>query len=138
MGETKSNLVKKSCTARLWFQYQNTIAVIRKLINADRIRNCHIHMDAIQQILPIITAAGYLNYTKSAYLHANVHDRFKPIKFLARRTLKYWLCLPCDLAIEQVLMRSLKIIEGLTRGADLSNVTRSIWLLSSPIFSQYK
>ena len=59
-------------------------------------------------------------------------------KFVVRRTSKYWAGLPCDLVIEQVLMRSLKSTGGLTRGTGMSDVTRSIWLLSNPICSRYK
>ena len=43
----------------------------------------------------------------------------------------------CELAIGQVLMKSLKIKEGLTRGPDMSDVTSSIWFFSNPICSKH-
>ena len=137
MGEAKSNHAEKSRTASLWFQYQDIIAVIRQLITADRIGDWELHLEAIQQALPIFAVTGHFNYTKSANLYLqsimnlqstnkNVHDRFKAGKFVVLRTSKYWAGLPRDLVIEQVLMRSLKSTGWLTRGADMSDVTRSI------------
>lgn len=45
--------------------------------------------------------------------------------------------MPCDLIIEQVLMRSLKTTGGLTRGPGMSDVTRVIWVMSKPVCSKY-
>ena len=97
-------------------------------------------MEPFQQVLSILPAAGQFNYTKSAYLclqsvmipestsNKNFHDSFKTRKFVVRRTSDYWVGLPSDLVIEQVLMRSLKSTGGgLTRGAGMSNVRYVIW-----------
>ena len=69
--------------------------------------------------------------------NSSVYERFKSGKFIVRRSERYWAGLPCDLIIEQVLMRSLKSTWGLTRGPGMSEVTRAIWLMSKPICSVY-
>ena len=149
MKETKSKLTEKSRTANLWAQYQTIMEVIRKLITADRIGNWDLHLEAIQQALPIFAASGHFNYLKSGYLYLQnmlnletsdelVYNHFKTGNFVVRRSARYWAGLPCDLIIEQVLMRSLKTTGGLTRGAGMSEITRTIWLLSNPICSMYR
>ena len=44
-----------------------------------------------------------------------------------------WAGLSSDLMIEQVLIRSLKIRGGLTRGQGFDKYQRTLWLLSSPV-----
>ena len=51
---------------------------------------------------------------------------------VVRRSDRYWAGLSTDLAIEQVLMRSVKTCGGLTRGRGMSESQRLIWLLSMP------
>ena len=149
MKDTKSKLTEKSRTASLWLQYEMIIEVIRKLITADRIGNWDIHLQAIQHALPIFAASGHFNYVKSGYLYLQnmlnlktsnevVYNHLKKRNFVVRRSARYWAGLPCDLIIEQVLMRSLKTTGGLTRGAGMSEIMREIWLLSNSICSMYR
>ena len=148
MKELKNTLSNESRTAKLWIGYQQIISLIRKFIRADRLGMWDLHLEAIQEALPIFAAAGHFNYTKSAYLyyqtlnnleHINpeVLRYFKAGGFVARRSQRDWAGLPCDLTIEQVLMRSLKTSGGLTRGTGFSDVQRSIWLLSKPVCSNF-
>ena len=107
------------------------------------------HLEAIHDDLPLFAAAGHIKYTKSAYLYLqsmqnlktknnSVYNHFQKGCFVVRRSPRYWAGLPCDLIIEQVLMRSLKTTGGLTRGSGFSDITRSIWLLSNPVCSKYR
>ena len=57
--------------------------------------------------------------------------------FITRRSERYWADLPKDLVIKQVLIQYLKTTAGLTRGSDMSDVQRAIWLLSKPISLEY-
>ena len=66
-----------------------------------------------------------------------LYERFEDGNFIVRRSDRYWAGLPCDLIIEQVLLRSLKTTGGLTRGPGMSDVTRAIWLMSKPVCSEY-
>lgn len=56
--------------------------------------------------------------------------------FVVRRTERFWGGLARDLAIEQVLMRSLKSTGGLTRGRGFEESQRQVWLLSMPSCSE--
>ena len=68
----------------------------------------------------------------------NVRDRFKTGKFVIQSTSKYWVGLPYELVIEQVLMRSFQSARGQARGAGMSDVKRFIGLLSNPIYSWHE
>jgi hypothetical protein len=41
-----------------------------------------------------------------------------------------------DLVIEQVLMRSIKTSGALTRGRDITEIQRLVWLISHPLCSE--
>ena len=65
-------------------------------------------------------------------------QRFKVGNFVVQRSARPWAGLSADLVIEQELMRALKTIGGLTRGSGMSEVQRTVWLLSMSICSMYK
>ena len=124
------------------------ISVVRTLITADRIGSWELHLYAMLEILPIIAAAGHVNYLKSLYLYlqkmfqlpsenAKVHKMFVESKFVIRRSDRLWGGLGSDLVIEQVIMRSLKSRGGLTRGSGLTENQRATWLFSMPVCSIY-
>ena len=54
---------------------------------------------------------------------------------VVRRSDNFWAGLSTDLIIEQVLMRSIKTSGGLTRGRGMTEIQRSIWLMSMPACS---
>lgn len=147
--ETKKNhLQSSSRTSKLWLEYQRMVMTVRMLIEADRTNSWDLHLYAMREILPIVAAAGHVNYLKSLYLYlqnmfnlssknAKVHKLFQEGKFVIRRSDQFWGGLGSDLVIEQVLMRSLKSRGGLTRGSGLTENQRSTWLFSMPICSTY-
>ena len=51
---------------------------------------------------------------------------------VVRRSDRFWAGLSSDLIIEKVLMRSMKVSGGLTRGRGMTEQQRLIWLLSMP------
>ena len=53
-----------------------------------------------------------------------------------RRGDRYWVGMSADMIIEQVLMRNLKTIGGLTRGSGMTESQRLVWLLSTPSCAQ--
>jgi len=59
-----------------------------------------------------------------------VYKSFQDGLHIVRRSDRYWAGLSTDLAIEQVLMSSVKTCGGLTRGRDMSESQRLNWLLS--------
>ena len=52
---------------------------------------------------------------------------------VVRRSDRFWAGLSPDLIIEQVLMRSIKTHDGLTRGKGMTENQRLVWVLSMPV-----
>ncbi|XP_021375007.1 uncharacterized protein LOC110464230 [Mizuhopecten yessoensis] len=67
------------------------------------------------------------------HTHPEVYRRFREEYHVVRRSDRYWTRLSTDLIIEQVLMRSLKTSGCLTRGSGMSEIQRTVWLLSMSI-----
>jgi len=61
-----------------------------------------------------------------------VCNSFQDSLHVVQRSDRYWAGLSTDLAIEQVLMRSVKTCGGLTRGRGMSESQRLTWLSSMP------
>ena len=138
--ELKERL-QKHRTAALWFQYIEMMAVLQQFIRAEITGDWIGHLNALRKMLPYFAASGHYLYLKSAYVylqnmtrleheHPDVHRQFLQGNHTVRRTDRYWGGLSTDLIIEQVLMRSLKTTEGLTRGRGMSEAQRTLWLLS--------
>ena len=64
--------------------------------------------------------------------HPRVYNKFVDGFFVLRRTESYWAGIYSDLYIEQVLMRNVKAVGGLTRGRGFDQTTSLVWLLSTP------
>ena len=84
-------------------------------------------------MLPYFAAAGHNLYAKSAYIylqkmqqlpqsHPDIHASFLNGYHVIRRSDRYWAGLSTDLVIEQVLMRSIKTVGGLTRGRGMTEI----------------
>ena len=94
-------------------------------------------------MLPYLAATGHHHYVKSICLYLEnmkglkrkrppVYGQFMKGKHVVYQTERQWAGIATDLAIEQVLMRTLKSTSGLTRGRGLSEVQRTTWLLGMP------
>jgi len=55
---------------------------------------------------------------------------------VVRTSERKWAGLSTDLVLEQVLIRSMKMSGGLTRGRGMTEQQRLIWLLSSPVCAE--
>lgn len=137
----RRELVQRSRTAQLWFQYMECIDIIKRFILAERTSNWTLHIQATMQMLNIFAAAGHINYAKSARLyvqqmqslsstHPWLHKLFMNGKHAVRRSNRYWSGLWSDLVIEQTLMRTVKSRGGLTRGRGMTEGVRHLWVLS--------
>ena len=93
------------------------IRILRKFTRADRSGNCHLHLEAVSEILPYLTASGHSLYAKSASIYLSPMANFpndRPVVpqhfveglHVARRSDRAWAGLSTDLMIEQVLMRA--------------------------------
>ncbi|CAC5375557.1 unnamed protein product [Mytilus coruscus] len=98
-------------------------------------------------MLPFLAASGHNLYTKTAYVylmtmqsldedHHDVFASFINGNHVIRRSNRYWAGISSDLFIEQVLMRSAKTADGLTRGRGMTESQRSLWLMSMPVCAE--
>ena len=97
----------------------------------------------MHDMLPYLAASGHNLYTKSVYLylqdmtklqelHPEVYAHFLQGCHVIHRSNHFWAGLSLDLAIEQILMKSVKTTGGLTRGRGMSEVQRLVWLFLRP------
>ena len=119
------------------------VEILCKFIRAERTGNFHLHLQAVKDMLPFFASSGHSLYAKSAYIylqtmsnlqetHPQVYAKFQEGYHVVRRSDRLWAGLSTDLVIEQVLMRSLKTTGGLTRGRGMTELQRTVWLLSTP------
>lgn len=130
-------------TAKLWLMYMTLVAILRAFIRSGRTGNWRLYLQSLKEMLPFLAASGHWNYTKSLVLylnkmeklqdtHPHVYSKFVDGFFVLRRSDSYWAGIYSDLYIEQVLMRNVKAVGGLTRGRGFEESTSLIWLLSTP------
>lgn len=126
--ESKQSCMQNQRTAVLWIQYMqymHMVDILRTLIRAERTGNWKLHLQAVHDMLPYFAAAGHNPYAQSAYLylqlmydfqkeHPDGYTSFQDGLHVVRRCDRYWAELSTDLAIEQVLMLSVKTCGGLT------------------------
>ena len=106
------------------------------------------HIKAVTAMLPFFAASGQHLYLKSecAFLQKMRELQIQNPDLwrlftedglhVIRRSEKMWCGIAADLSIEQTLMRSIKSTGGLTRGRGMNEVSRSVWLLSTPVTSE--
>lgn len=120
-------------TAQLWLQYFELVTIALQFVEAERLGDWKLHLQCVNQMLPIFHAAGHLPYAKSAQIylqdmaaleysmdHAE-YDKFtKEGFFTIRRSDKPWSGVWSDMTIEQTLNRyfgtDLKHGRGITAG----------------------
>ena len=138
---------KKNRTSKLWTQYIKMLGILGKFVKAERTGNWMLHLQTVRDMLPYFAATGHNAYTKSGHIYLSrmanlkhsdphVHTHFMKGYHSIRRSDRYWSGLSSDLVIEQVLMRSIKSVGGLTRGRGISESQRALWILSRPACSE--
>ena len=110
--------------------------------NAERTGQWGEQLHILKSMLPYLAAAGHHQYAKSISLFLVEMMRMKKEKpenwtklaktHVIRRSYSHWFGIATDLTIEQVLMRSLKSIGGLSHGQGWSEAQQLSWLLSPP------
>ena len=119
------------------------VDILHAFIKAECIGDWSLHLQTCEAMLPYLASSGHNLYTKSLclylqYMHEleeNNSDVFKAFKdgfHVIRQSNRFWAGISTDLAIEQVLMRSIKTTGGLTRGRGLTETHRIVRLLSMP------
>lgn len=139
--------LQNSRTASMWFQYMDMVDILHRFIAAERSGNWVAHLTVLFEMLPYFAAAGHSNYTKAVYIHLQnmlrlkltnpeLYSKFENGNFVIHRSDRNWTGLSPDLIIEQVFMRCLKSVGGLTRGNGMSEVQRTIWTQSMHLCAQ--
>lgn len=136
-------------TAKLWIQYFCMVTIAKQFIEAERTGNWELHLSSIEQMLPFFHASGHFNYALSSQLYLqdmcqlqskmNFRDYSNFVGkgfFTIRRSDKFWSGIWSDMTIEQTLMRSMKSIDGLTRGRGITDSVLSKWILGMPIMQR--
>jgi len=111
------------------------VEILQKFIKTESIGDWQLHLHALSEMLPFFAVAGHFHYAKSARfhlqsmqsldtIHPGVYQNFMSGLHVIHRSDGYWVGLSTDLVIEQVSMRSLKTIGGLTRGTGISETQR--------------
>ncbi len=117
------------------------VNIPRQFLKAERTGNWQLHLKSVREMLPYFAASGPTLYAKSAYIylqmmlrlpetHPDVYKKFEEGFHVVRCSDRYWAGLSTDLIIEQVLMRSVKTHDSLTRGKGMTET--QIWVLSMP------
>lgn len=109
-------LQHNSPTAKLWIQYFKSVTVALQFIEAERLGNWALHLQSIEQMLPLFHASGHFAYAKSAQIYlqdmVNLEVTMDPEEFdnftkggyfTIRRTDKAWSGVWSDMVIEQTL-----------------------------------
>ena len=127
----------------------STATVYEKSKNSEEIdqsrknREFSLHLDSVREMIPFLAATGHKNYTKSTWIyhqqmtelqnsHPHLYRKFMDGNHVVRRTEQPFVCISTDLAIKQILMRSIKSNGGLTRGTGLGEDERLVWLMCMP------
>lgn len=119
------------------------VQILRTFIKAERTGDWNLHLQTMYDMLPFFAAAGHNLYTKSAYVyltsmhmlpseHPEIFTAYQGGHHVLRRSERYWAGISTDLTIEQVLMRTIKISGGMTRGRGMGDNQRAQWIMSMP------
>ena len=109
---------------------------VKLFLRAEQTSNWNMHVTAMTCMLNLFAATGHLKYAKCARLYAQMRTELTETyigctvtqfthhgSHSVRRSDRYWADLSTDLAIEQVLMHSLKSRGGLTHGRDFHGMS---------------
>lgn len=138
--EALHTIASRGPTAKLWVQYFQMVTLMKQFIEAERMGNWTLHLDTIKKMLPYFHAAGHFLYAKSAHLYLQdmltLEEKMNPFEFnqftkegsfTIRRSDKFWSGIWSDMTIEQTLMKSMKVIGGLTHGRGFSDSVLTKW-----------
>ena len=112
---------------------------MKKFIRSERTRNWHLHLSSVKDMLNLFAATGHIHYAKCGRLYLQkmlrleneypwVYSKFMEGFHTVWRSDRFWAGLWTDLTIEQVMMRSIKSRDGLTKGRGVIESLRTTWI----------
>ena len=136
--------IQASRTAKLWLQFMTMMDILRMFLKGERMGIWELHIQAMYDMMPYLAASGHNLNTKCIHVylqqmhklhetHPEVSWHFDQGFHAAHRSDRFRAGLFPDLVIEQVLMRSMKISGGLTRGRGMTETQRLVWLMAHQV-----
>ena len=116
-------------------------------METERTSNWKFHLNVVHEMITFFFASGHYLYAKSTFLYLqtmlnlettdpDIYELFEKGYHTIRRSDRLGAGLSLDLVIEQVFMRSIKTVGGLTRGRGMNDLQRTIGLLSTPAVAE--
>lgn len=131
-------------TAKLWIQYLKQVEILQDFLRSERTGNWDLHISSMKNMLPYFHAAGHLHYAKCTRFYIQQLEELaekmdqtefenftKNGFFTIRRTEDCGSGVGGDLAIEQGLMRLMKVSGGMV-GRGITENTLAEWIHSLP------
>ena len=131
----------KTRTSKLWISYMDHVHLMKMFIYAERTSDWELHLYVLQKMLNLFAATGHFKYARCTRLYVQqmkelpekypfIYHNFVNGNHTIRKTSRNWNGIWTDLAIEQLMMRSLKTRGGLTVGRGMTENVRHQWVLS--------
>lgn len=140
--KTLHQLKERGATAELWVQYIEMVTLVKMFILAERMGKWDLHLEIVWCMLPYFHASGHFAYAKCSQLYlqdmlnltqtmpVEEFDKFTTEGFFTiRRTSKFWCGTWTDMAIEQFLMKNMKLQGGLTHGRGVGEGVLTRWTM---------
>ena len=145
--DVKKQYIQASRTAKLWLQFMKMMDVLRRFLKGEWMGIWELHIQARYEIMLYLAASGHNLHSKCIHVylqqmhklhetHQDVSRHFDRGLHVVHRSDRFWAGLSPDLVIEQVLMRSMEISGGLTRGRLMTETQRPIWLMAHPVCAE--
>ena len=75
LDELKCSLSLPSRTVRLWLYYMQCVDLLKLFLCAERTGDWLLHLNIVQEMLPVFAATDHMNYAKSARVYLEqMHD----------------------------------------------------------------
>ena len=122
----------RSETHKYWDTFLNLLTLLNNLIRADREGNWELHLQTVQDLLPLFAVMDATNYLRwcSIYLEdmrklpsaaPEIHQRLMAGSFVVKRTAGHFKAVGVDMSLEQTINRSQKNTAGIIGSTSKKN-----------------
>ena len=122
----------RSETHKYWDSFLNLLTLLNNLIRVDREGNWELHLQTVQDLLPLFAVMDATNYLRwcSVYLEdmrklpsaaPEIHQRLMAGSFVVKRTAGHFKAVGVDMSLEQTINRSQKNTAGIIGSTSKKN-----------------